>query len=89
MGESSGHGDPGCFFLSHTLEPVDIPDQKQVDQFLPPFSSGVKLDTEKPCNMGQLTPPSIYMEMRQHIQMAMEQVSSCYSEVEKEFFSPI
>lgn len=74
-----------AFFLSHTLEPVDIPDQKQVDQFLPPFSSGVKLDTEKPCNMGQLTPPSIYMEMRQNIQMAMEQVSSCYLEVEKEF----
>ena len=25
-----------AFFLSHTSEPVDIPDQKEVDEFLPP-----------------------------------------------------
>lgn len=27
-----------AFFLSHTFEPVDIPDQDAVDRFLPPFS---------------------------------------------------
>ncbi len=26
-----------AFFLSHTYEPVDIPDQEAVDEFLPPF----------------------------------------------------
>ena len=37
-----------AFFLSHTYEPVDIPDQKTVDAFLPPLSPRFQLDTANP-----------------------------------------
>lgn len=74
-----------AFFLSHTFEPVDIPDQKLVDRFLPPFSPRIALDTSDPFAMGQMAPPNIYMEMRHDIQKAMEQVPDIFIKVEEEF----
>jgi pyruvate/2-oxoacid:ferredoxin oxidoreductase alpha subunit len=62
-----------AFFLSHTYEPVDIPEQKFVDRFLPPYKPRFQLDLENPCAFNQLAPPNIYMEMRHSIQMAMEE----------------
>jgi pyruvate/2-oxoacid:ferredoxin oxidoreductase alpha subunit len=74
-----------AFFLSHTFEPVDIPDQKLVDRFLPSFSPRIALDTSDPFAMGQMAPPNIYMEMRHDIQKAMEQVPDIFIKVEEEF----
>ena len=74
-----------AFFLSHTFEPVDIPDQKLVDRFLPPFSPRIALDTSDPFAMGQMAPPNIYMEMRHDIQKAMVQVPDIFIKVEEEF----
>jgi pyruvate/2-oxoacid:ferredoxin oxidoreductase alpha subunit len=74
-----------AFFLSHTFEPVDIPDQKLVDRFLPPFSPRIALDTSDPFAMGQMAPPNVYMEMRHDIQKAMEQVPDIFAKVEEEF----
>jgi len=74
-----------AFFLSHTFEPVDIPDQELVDRFLPPFSPRIALDTSDPFAMGQMAPPNVYMEMRHDIQKAMEQVSDIFAKVEEEF----
>ena len=74
-----------AFFLSHTFEPVDIPDQKLVDRFLPPFSPRIALDTSDPFAMGQMAPPNVYMEMRHDIQKAMEQVPDIFIKVEEEF----
>ncbi|MBW2556257.1 MAG: pyruvate ferredoxin oxidoreductase, partial [Deltaproteobacteria bacterium] len=37
-----------AFFLSHTFEPVDVPDQDLVDRFLPPFSPRIELNTSDP-----------------------------------------
>jgi pyruvate ferredoxin oxidoreductase alpha subunit len=74
-----------AFFLSHTYEPVDLPSQDQVDAFLPLFSPRIQLDTENPCAISQLSPPSVYMEMRRNIQMAMEQVPAQFAAVEEAF----
>jgi len=74
-----------AFFLSHTFEPVDIPDQELVDRFLPPFSPRIALSTSDPFAMGQMAPPNVYMEMRHDIQKAMEQVPDIFSKVEEEF----
>ena len=74
-----------AFFLSHTFEPVDIPDQKLVDRFLPPFSPRIALDTSDPFAMGQMAPPNVYMEMRHDIQKAMEKVPDIFIKVEEEF----
>jgi pyruvate/2-oxoacid:ferredoxin oxidoreductase alpha subunit len=74
-----------AFFLSHTYEPVDLPDQDEVDRFLPPFVPRIQIDTAHPCAISQLAPPSIYMEMRQNIQMAMEAVPSRFVQIQEEF----
>ena len=71
-----------AFFLSHTYEPVDIPDQEQVDRFLPPMEPKIKLDTADPHALGQMVPPGAYMEMRHDIQQAMERVPSLYRQME-------
>ena len=46
-----------AFFLSHTYEPVDVPDQKSVDKFLPPYKPRFQLDLANPCAFNQLAPP--------------------------------
>jgi pyruvate/2-oxoacid:ferredoxin oxidoreductase alpha subunit len=74
-----------AFFLSHTYEPVDVPDQDPVDRFLPPYKPRFQLDTAQPYAMSQMAPPTVYMEMRHNIQMAMERVPGCFAAVEEEF----
>ena len=74
-----------AFFLSHTYEPVDIPQQKAVDEFLPPFSPRFQLDTAHPVAFNQFVSPQAYMEMRYNIQLAMEQVPESYSRIAAEF----
>ncbi len=74
-----------AFFLSHTFEPVDIPEQEAVNRFLPPFSPRIELDTTNPFAMGQMASPAVYMEMRHNIHLAMEQVPSRFEQSENEF----
>ena len=74
-----------AFFLSHTFEPVDVPDQDIVNRFLPPFSPRIELDTANPFAIGQMASPAVYMEMRHSIQMAMEHVPNQFDRVEEEF----
>jgi len=74
-----------AFFLSHTYEPVDIPEQNEVDAFLPPFSPRFQLDTAHPAAFNQFVSPQAYMEMRYNIQLAMEQVPESYSRIAAEF----
>jgi pyruvate/2-oxoacid:ferredoxin oxidoreductase alpha subunit len=76
-----------AFFLSHTYEPVDLPDQQDVDRFLPLYSPRIQLDTNNPFAMSQMAPPPVYMEMRRNIQAAMECVPACFDRIEKEFES--
>lgn len=63
-----------AFFLSHTSEPVDIPEQADVDAFLPPRQARHKLDTSEPHAFGALTTPAVYMEIRLRQQEAMDEV---------------
>jgi pyruvate/2-oxoacid:ferredoxin oxidoreductase alpha subunit len=74
-----------AFYLSHTYEPVDIPDQELVDRFLPPYEPIFQLDTENPCAFGSLVTPNAYMEMRHNIAEAMEETLSLFQDVENEF----
>jgi pyruvate/2-oxoacid:ferredoxin oxidoreductase alpha subunit len=76
-----------AFFLSHTYEPVDVPEQKSVDRFLPPYKPRFQLDLANPCAFNQLAPPNIYMEMRHNIQMAMEEALTFLEQMEEEFES--
>ena len=74
-----------AFFLSHTLEPVDVPEQQRVDRFLPPLSPRFRLDTENPYALGQMVSPAGYMEMRRNIQTAMDAVPKRFQAIEASF----
>ncbi len=78
-----------AFYLSHTYEAVDIPEQEHVDKFLPPYKPEVKLDVENPKAFGSLTTPEYYMEMRHNIEEATEKVHEIlpgvYAQFEKSF----
>lgn len=52
------------FTLTHTLEPIDIPEQAQVDEFLPPFRFSRALDPAHPISIGTLVSPDYYSEAR-------------------------
>jgi len=74
-----------AFVLSHTSEPVDIPDSAAVDRFLPPRKAQYKLDIHEPHAFSGLTTPAHYMEMRYKMQQAMEQAFAVIEEVDREF----
>jgi pyruvate/2-oxoacid:ferredoxin oxidoreductase alpha subunit len=74
-----------AFFLSHTFEPVDVPDQAAVDAFLPPYEPQFMMDVKNPCILNAVAPPGVYMEMRRSIQLAMDAVPAVYEKIEKDF----
>jgi pyruvate/2-oxoacid:ferredoxin oxidoreductase alpha subunit len=76
-----------AFYLSHTFEPIDVPDQQQVDRFLPPPSPRIRLDTADPRAFNQLVTPAAFMEMRYNIQLAMEEAQLRLVQIDREFQS--
>ena len=74
-----------AFFLSHTAEPVEIPEQGLVDHFLPRFQPPFRLDPQDPHSFGCLTPPDYFMEFRYKIQQAMLKGKEVGKRVDEEF----
>lgn len=52
------------YVLTHTLEPIDLPSQEQVDQFVPPYRFSRALDPRNPISIGNLVTPEYYTEAR-------------------------
>ena len=52
------------FHLSHVTEPVVLPEQEEVDRFLPQFCYPFALDPDKPMTHGGFGPPDIYSEAK-------------------------
>jgi pyruvate/2-oxoacid:ferredoxin oxidoreductase alpha subunit len=73
------------FYLSHTAEPVDVPDQELVDRFLPKRVASYKLDVDSPHAFGALVRPDAYMEMRSLQQDALNQVPQALEAIEKDW----
>lgn len=74
-----------AFVLSHTMEVVDIPDQDQVDAFLPVYDPEYRLDPATPRAFGGLTDPEGYYELRYQIQQAQEEAKTVLEDVGNEF----
>ncbi|MHB1007211.1 MAG: transketolase C-terminal domain-containing protein [Chloroflexota bacterium] len=73
------------FALSHTNEPVEIPDQADVDRFLPPFQAVDVLDPARPVTLGAGFPPAQYAGYRFRQQQAMEAARAVIPEVSRAF----
>lgn len=52
------------FILTHAYEQVDMPDQAQVDAFLPPYEPRQVLDPDDPVSIGAMVGPEAFMEVR-------------------------
>lgn len=53
----------GGFILTHTYEPVDIPDQETIDAFLPGRDTWDRLDPENPVSMAVTVGPELNEEI--------------------------
>ena len=52
------------FTLTHVTEPVILPEQSEVDSFLPRFQYSFALNPDKPMTHGAFGPPEIYSETK-------------------------
>jgi pyruvate ferredoxin oxidoreductase alpha subunit len=52
------------FILTHAVERVDIPDQADVDAFLPPYEPVQVLDPNDPISIGAMVGPDAFTEVR-------------------------
>jgi pyruvate/2-oxoacid:ferredoxin oxidoreductase alpha subunit len=70
-----------AFYLSHTSEPVEIPDQALVDEFLPRRQPMHRLETSDPRAFNALVRPDDYMEMRWDQQESMTTALTLHDEL--------
>jgi pyruvate ferredoxin oxidoreductase alpha subunit len=52
------------FILTHAYERIDLPEQDQVDGFLPPFEPQQRLDPDHPVSIGAMVGPEAFSEVR-------------------------
>jgi pyruvate ferredoxin oxidoreductase alpha subunit len=74
------------FILTHVIEPVDIPDQKDVDEFLPKYNPDhAVLDTERPMTLGPFAYPEPYFDLKKEMEEAIQSSKEVISEVNEDF----
>lgn len=73
------------FILTHAYEPVDLPEQKEVDDFLPTFKPRHIVDPRWPRGIGLFADPRFYMETRYILHRALEKSEETIKEVSSEF----
>ena len=73
------------YLLTHAYEVVDVPEQEQVDAFLPPYKPVYKLDPDEPESLGVLVGPEAYLEMRYCMQETMKEALPVIAEISETF----
>ena len=72
------------FHLSHMVEPIFLPEQAEVDKFIPPYHYPLPLDPDKPVTMGAFAPPFIYSEVKKaqevNLTAAKEVILQCWND---------
>jgi pyruvate ferredoxin oxidoreductase alpha subunit len=52
------------FILTHAVERIEVPEQEQVDAFLPPYEPRQVLDPAEPISIGAMVGPEAFMEVK-------------------------
>lgn len=84
------------YILSHTYMPFDVPDERLVNEYLPPFQPEYALNPQNPANLNTVTLPDVrqdvhgelahgYMEIRYLLQEDMRQALGWAAEAENRF----
>ena len=74
-----------AFILSHTSMPVYIPDQKDVDDFLPRRKPKWKLDVNNPITFGNIILPPEYEKIRKDMQDSQEHAKKLIVDIANEW----
>jgi pyruvate/2-oxoacid:ferredoxin oxidoreductase alpha subunit len=74
-----------AFYVSHALEPVDVPAQEDVDAYLPPFAPERRLDTAAPSSWGNVVSQDMFYRHRQALQEAMARVPALLAQADGEW----
>ncbi|MDD5447607.1 MAG: pyruvate ferredoxin oxidoreductase [Actinomycetota bacterium] len=77
------------FTLTHVIEPILLPEQGEVDAFLPSYEPPSRLDPQKPTTVGPVGFPEIYTEVKKQQNDALlgsyEVILEVWDEFEKSF----
>ena len=84
------------YYLSHTYMPYEVPDQSQVDAFLPPYEYRHRLGPEHPTSLNTVTLPGGrldingnfapgYMEIRRCLHLELKEAIEVLAQVDTEF----
>jgi pyruvate/2-oxoacid:ferredoxin oxidoreductase alpha subunit len=74
-----------AFFVSHFMEVVDLPEQEQVDRFLPPLDLPHKFDIDKPGFLVPVVPSELYRKYKHMAQRSMDSVKEVAVKAGQEF----
>lgn len=74
-----------AFYTSHFMEPVEVPDQVQVDEFLSPYEPAFKLDPENPAAFSQTVTQGQYAQFRMKRHAAMEDALEVAEHVDTQY----
>ncbi len=75
------------FYLSHFVEPVALPSQKQVDRFLPKRKTRYRLNPEDPHTFGGGVSGLIFARLKKEMQESMEKAKLLFRRLSGEFES--
>ena len=78
------------FFLTHTVEPIDVPEKKDVEKFIPKYVPKYStLDSKNPKSIGAFVYPQFYINARHDMDVALkasaEEIKKANKDFEKTF----
>lgn len=73
------------FYLTHVVEPIEIPEEETVKRFLPPAPFPIPLDADKPVTMGAFAPPVLFTETKKAQEINLRASKQVILEVFAEF----
>ena len=74
-----------AFYVSHALEPVQVPAQEVVDGYLPPYKPVNRLDTELGSSWGNVVSQEMFCRHRQALEQGMVQALVAAQEADREW----
>jgi len=74
-----------AFYVSHAMEPVELPDPVDVDAYLPRFAPEHRLDTAKVESWGNVVTQDMFYRHRQSIEEAMARVPQRLAEADRDW----
>ena len=74
-----------AFYVSHALEPVRIPEQALIDEYLPPYAPEHRLDPQRGESWGNVVDQATYCRHRRSIGDAMDAVTGVAAAADRDW----